>query len=142
MVNMLTCYLQLKVKSKTRLGNNFHQCGLCNESYYGECVWHLNVRIGEHIGISPHTEKQVKPTLAPFTYLTGHSNKTFVRILFVFSSSYVILTEWTFYYLVMCTFMSTTVPVNVTVQFTFFLIIKLNITIVTSCNLIIAILVT
>ena len=24
------------------------QCGLCNESYYGECVRHFNVRIGEH----------------------------------------------------------------------------------------------
>ena len=65
-------------KNKTRLGNNFHfkdqipkgltccvvyifQCGLCNESYYGECVRHLDVRIGEHIGISPITKKQVKP---------------------------------------------------------------------------------
>ena len=27
------------------------QCGLCNESYYGEYIRHLNVRIGEHIGI-------------------------------------------------------------------------------------------
>ena len=36
-------------------------CGLCNESYYGECVRHLNVRIGEHIGISPLTRKKVKP---------------------------------------------------------------------------------
>ena len=65
-------------KNKTRLGNNFHfkdripkdltsgviyksQCGLYNESYYGECLRHLNVRIGEHIGISPLTKKQVKP---------------------------------------------------------------------------------
>ena len=69
-------------KNKTRLGNNFHfkdripkdltsgvvykfQFGLCNESYYGECVecknCHFNVRIGEHIGISPLTKKQVKP---------------------------------------------------------------------------------
>ena len=37
------------------------QCGLCNESYYGECARHLNVRIGEHIGISPLTRKKVKP---------------------------------------------------------------------------------
>ena len=35
------------------------QCGLCNEYYYGECVIHLNVRIGEHIGISPFTRKKV-----------------------------------------------------------------------------------
>ena len=64
--------------NKTRLGNNFHfkdripndlisgvvyifQCGLCSEFYYGECVRHLNVRIGEYIGISPLTKKQVKP---------------------------------------------------------------------------------
>ena len=49
-------------KNKTRLDNNFHlkgqipkdltpgvvykfQCGLPNESYYGECIKHLNVRI-------------------------------------------------------------------------------------------------
>ena len=37
------------------------QCGICNESYYGECIRHLNVRIGEHIGISPLTKKRVKP---------------------------------------------------------------------------------
>ena len=37
------------------------QCGLCNESYHGECLRHPNVRIGEHIGISPLTKKKVKP---------------------------------------------------------------------------------
>ena len=72
------CKLQLVFMNKTRLGNNFHfkdrisndptsgvvykfQCGLCNESYYGECVRHWNVRIGEHIGMSPLTKKQIKP---------------------------------------------------------------------------------
>ena len=62
-------------KNNTRLSNNFHfkdqipndltygvvykfQCGLCNESYYDECVRHVNVRIGEHIGISPLAKKQ------------------------------------------------------------------------------------
>ena len=72
------CKLQIVFKNKTRLGNNFHfkdqipkdltsgvfykfQCGLCNESYYGECMRHLNVRIGEHLGVSPLTRKQVKP---------------------------------------------------------------------------------
>ena len=67
-------------KNKTRLGNNFHfkdripkdltsgvvyifQCELCNESCYGEYVRHVNIRIGEHIGISPLTKKQVKPNL-------------------------------------------------------------------------------
>ena len=37
------------------------QRGFCNGSYYGECVRHLTVRIGEHIGISPLTKKKVKP---------------------------------------------------------------------------------
>ena len=65
------------VKNKTRLGNNFHfkdripkdltlgviykfQCGLCNKSYYGERVRHLNEGNGEYV-ISPLTKKQVKP---------------------------------------------------------------------------------
>ena len=80
-------------QNKTRLGNNFHfkdqipkdltsgvvykfQCGLCNESYYGECLRHLNVRIGEHIGIRPPTRKQVKPknsSVADHLLLCNHS---------------------------------------------------------------------
>ena len=87
------CKLQIVFKNKTRLGNNFHfkdqipkdltsgvvykfQCGLCNESYYGECIRHLNVRIGEHIGISPLTRKQVKPkssSVADHLLLCNHS---------------------------------------------------------------------
>ena len=68
-------------KNKDRLGNNFHfkdriptdltsrvvcklQCGLCNASHYGECVRHLNVRIDEHIDISPLIKKRVKPRTA------------------------------------------------------------------------------
>ena len=50
------------------------QCGFCNKSYYGKCVRHLNVRIGEHIGISPLAKKKSKPkrsffTLQPFSIL-------------------------------------------------------------------------
>ena len=87
------CKLQIVFKNKTRLGNNFHfkdqipkdltsgvvykfQCGLCNESYYGECMRHLNVRIGEHIGISSLTRKQVKPknsSAANHLLLCNHS---------------------------------------------------------------------
>ena len=87
------CKLQIVFKNKTRLGNNFHfkdqipkdltsgvvykfQCGFCNESYYGECIRHLNVRIGEHIGISPLTRKQVKPknsSIADHLLLCNHS---------------------------------------------------------------------
>ena len=37
------------------------QCGLCNESYYGESNRHLDIRSGEHIGVSPLTGKEVKP---------------------------------------------------------------------------------
>ena len=37
------------------------QCGLRSESCYGECMRHLDVRVGEHISISPLTRKQVKP---------------------------------------------------------------------------------
>ena len=61
-------------KSNTKLINVFHfkdripkyltydtifkfQYELCNESYYDECVRHLNVRIREHIGISLPTKK-------------------------------------------------------------------------------------
>ena len=64
--------------NKTRLGNSFHfkdriskdltsgvvnnfHCGSRNESYYGEGVGQSNLRIDEHIGISPLTKKQVKP---------------------------------------------------------------------------------
>ena len=60
------CKLQIVFKNKTRLGKNFHfkdripkdltsgvaykfHCGLCNESYYGECVRHFNVRTIEHL---------------------------------------------------------------------------------------------
>ena len=87
------CKLQIVFKDKTRLGNNFHfkdqipkdltsgvvykfQCGLCNESYYGECMRHLNVRIGEDIGISPLTRKQVKAknsSVADHLLLCNHS---------------------------------------------------------------------
>ena len=76
------CKLQIVFKNKTRLGNKFHfkdripkdltsgavckfQCVLCSESYYNECVRHLNVRIGKDIGISPLTKKQFKLRNSP-----------------------------------------------------------------------------
>ena len=37
------------------------QCGLYNESYYGEFVTHLAIRSGKHIGISPLTNKSLQP---------------------------------------------------------------------------------
>ena len=80
-------------KNKARLSNKFHfkdqilkdlalgvvykcQCGLCNESYYGECMRRLNVRTGEHISISLLTRKQVKPknsSVADQLLLCNHS---------------------------------------------------------------------
>ena len=39
---------------------NKFQCGLCNESYYGESIRHLDIRSGEHIGVSPITGKKIK----------------------------------------------------------------------------------
>ena len=48
------------------------QCGLCNESYYGECVRHFNVRIGEHIGILPLT-KPKGSTVSDHMLLCNHS---------------------------------------------------------------------
>ena len=72
------CKLQIMIKYKTRIGKSFHfkdripnyltsgvvyefPCGLCNESCYGERVRDLNVRVGEHVGTSPLTKKQVRP---------------------------------------------------------------------------------
>ena len=72
------CKLQIVFKSQNKLATAFRfkdripkeftsgvvykfQWGFCNESYYGGCVIHFNVRIGEHVGISPLTKKKVKP---------------------------------------------------------------------------------
>ena len=38
------------------------QCGLCNESYDGESIRHLDIRSREHIRLSPVTGKKVKPS--------------------------------------------------------------------------------
>ena len=67
-------------------------------------------------------------------YLTGASSEIFVRILFIFNSCCVVLIEWTFNYFIICKCMSSNVRHNVTVQFTFFLIMILNITNVTNCD--------
>ena len=66
------CKLHIVFKNKTRLDNFYFkdqipkdllsgvvykfQFGLCNESYYGELMRHLNIRTGDHIGISPLTK--------------------------------------------------------------------------------------
>ena len=72
------CKLEIVFKSPTRISNSFcykdsipkdlicgvvykFQCGLCNESYYVESIRHLDIRSGEHIGVSTLNRKNVKP---------------------------------------------------------------------------------
>ena len=69
------CKLQVIFKSEKKLSNMFifkacipydlvsgvvyeYTCGRCNFCYYGEIEWHLKVRSGEHIEISPLTFKK------------------------------------------------------------------------------------
>ena len=93
------CKLQIVFKSQNKLVKAFcfkdripeeltsgvvykFQSGFCNESYYGECFRHLNVRIGEHIRISPLTNKKVKPKgsgVSDHLLLCNHS--PFLKIL-------------------------------------------------------------
>ena len=40
------------------------QCGLSNEFYYGENIRHLDIRSGDHIGVSPITRKSNKYPIA------------------------------------------------------------------------------
>ena len=35
-------------------------CGRCSAAYYGETCRHLNIRVGEHSGVSPLTGKKLK----------------------------------------------------------------------------------
>ena len=73
------CKLEVVFKCQTRLSHSFRykdtipkdlisgfvykfQCGLCNESYYGQSIRHLDIRSGEHIVASPLTGKKVKPS--------------------------------------------------------------------------------
>ena len=87
------CKLQIAFKSQNKLAKAFRfkdripkkltsgvvyefECGLCNESYYGECLRHLNVRIGEHMGISPLTKRKVQPkgsVISDHLLLCNHS---------------------------------------------------------------------
>ena len=71
--------LEIVFKCQTRLSNSFRfknplpkdlisgvvykfQCGLCNESCYGESIRHLDKKSEEHRGMSPLTGKKVKPS--------------------------------------------------------------------------------
>ena len=107
------CKLQIVFKSQNKSAKAFRfkdripkeltsgdvykfQYGLCNESYYDECVRHLNVRIGEHIGIPPLTRKKVKrkgsavsnhlllcnhsPSIKSFSVLTKENKKFLLEL--------------------------------------------------------------
>ena len=69
------CKLEIVFKCQTRFSNSFRipkdlisgavykfQCGLYNESYYGGSNRQLDIRSGEHIGVSPLIGKKVKPS--------------------------------------------------------------------------------
>ena len=60
-------------------------------------------------------------TSSSLYYSTGPSNEIFLRVSFVLIVAMLFLLNGLFYYLVMCKCMITTVCVNGTVQFTFFL---------------------
>ena len=74
--------MQILFKNNIRLGKNYHvkdqiprdlsdavvykiQRGPCNDSYYGECVRHLNVKIAEPIRILPLTKYNLSLRTAP-----------------------------------------------------------------------------
>ena len=75
--NISFCKIKIIFKSSTRLANFFRfkdkiplclrsnivykfTCGRCNATYYGETCRHFKVRVGEHSGISPLTNKRSK----------------------------------------------------------------------------------
>ena len=75
--NISFCKIKIIFKSSKRLANFFRfkdktplclrsnivykfTCGRCNATYYGETCRHFKVRVGEHSGISPLTNKRSK----------------------------------------------------------------------------------
>ena len=83
LTNILNCCtLQIVFKNKTRFGNNFHfkdqitkdltsgvvykyQCGLCNESYYGECMRHLMLELVNMLVYHHLPENKISLRTAP-----------------------------------------------------------------------------
>ena len=59
----LANFFRFKDKIPLRLRSNIvykFKCGRCNATYYGETCRHFKVRVGEHSGISPLTNKRSK----------------------------------------------------------------------------------
>ena len=71
------CNIKIILKSTNRLSSLFHfkdvipkamkshliykfSCNSCNAIYYGKTERHINVRAGEHIGLSPLTGNRIK----------------------------------------------------------------------------------
>ena len=74
--NILNC-CKLQIVFKNRISKDLtfgvvykFQYGPCNEPYYGECVRHFNVRIGEHMSISLLTKNKLslRTALWPIIY--------------------------------------------------------------------------
>ena len=74
------CKLKIAFKCQTRVSNSVRykdptpkdfisgavykfQCCLCNDSYYGEIIRHLDIRSQEHIGVSVLLERRSKHQL-------------------------------------------------------------------------------
>ena len=86
------CHIKIILKSTNRLSSLFHfkdvipkelrshlvykfSCSSCNATYYGKTERHLNVRSGEHIGLSPLTGNRVAcKTSAISEHLLLHDN--------------------------------------------------------------------
>ena len=75
--NLSCCKIKVILKSTTRLSNFLRfkeeapfnlrsnvvykfSCGRCSATYYSETCRHLNVKVGEHSGVSPLTGKKSK----------------------------------------------------------------------------------
>ena len=99
------CKLEIVSKCQTRLSHSFPykdpipkdlmsgvvyklQCAICSESYYGESIRYLDIKSGEHVGVSPLTGKKVKPS---------NNNAICDHLLLCNFSFYLLLTTLVFY---------------------------------------------
>ena len=75
--NLPFCKIRVIFKSSTRFSNFFQDknkmpyclrsnvvykfsCGTCNATYYDQTYWHLSVKVGKHLSVSPLTGKKSK----------------------------------------------------------------------------------
>ena len=65
--NRLRNYFRFKDRVPETLQSNFiykFKYGSCTASYYGKTYRHMKVRVSEHQGVCPRTDKRVKGTLS------------------------------------------------------------------------------